>query len=129
MNLFAYGTLMWPEVIYDLLGRSIPMENALLKGYKRCRIKRVAYPGLKKDDSSEVRGKLLRDLTPTDLKRLDRFEGVEYERILVDVQTEKGQERAFVYIIKPEYVDILEEAPWDEEMGRAFLKRYFNLPD
>ncbi len=130
-TLFVYGTLMWQEVLSSVIGRICPMEKALLKGFKRCRIKGQIYPGIKKDPDSTVRGQLIRGLNEKDLQRLDRFEGQEYKRIKVTVINSHGEkEEVFTYVIKEEYLSILEDFEWREsdftEDKRArFLRREF----
>ena len=124
-NLFVYGTLMWPEVVQAILGRAVAAEDALLKGFKRCRMKGVLYPGLKRDQASSVKGKLLRGLTDEDFQRLDKFEGDEYERISSKVQTRHGLVEAYVYLTKEEFLDSLEDIPWYEEDITEAEKRLF----
>jgi Gamma-glutamyl cyclotransferase, AIG2-like len=89
---FFYGTLMAPPVLYRVCyGPSHPTNTlrnhsqlsirpALLKGFRRHRVKYADYPGIVPCASSTVRGTLVTGLTDGDVWRLDVFEGDEYER-------------------------------------------------
>ncbi len=46
-NVFTYGSLMYPEVIYKLMKKhDYAHEPVLLRGYARRHVKNRAYPGL-----------------------------------------------------------------------------------
>ena len=50
-NIFTYGTLMYPEVMYGLVKKKdYHSEPALLTNYSRKHVKGRTYPGLKKDE-------------------------------------------------------------------------------
>jgi gamma-glutamylcyclotransferase (GGCT)/AIG2-like uncharacterized protein YtfP len=115
-NLFVYGTLMWEETQRALLGRSPQTVDALLYDYRRLKIRRESYPGIKKSPGYSVNGKLLLGLTEEELRVLDQYEGEEYERIEVRVKTPEGEFiDAFVYVIKDEFSDILKDEEWNEK--------------
>ena len=99
-SIFVYGTLMSPSVlrrvIYgpdlpDSTTRTLPASlnfmPALLSGYQRHRVIGVDYPGIIPIPKSTVRGSLVTGLTDGDMYRLDIFEGDEYARQKVRVQT------------------------------------------
>ncbi len=110
--LFAYGTLMFPEVQRAVIGREPPMKEAILRGYKRLRVKGQNYPGIIESANSVVRGRLLQGLTEEELLRIDEYEGEEYERTTAIIQTAKGPVDAFVYVIKGQYRHILSDEEW-----------------
>lgn len=94
--LFVYGTLMSPQVLKVLLGRVPPlMEPAILKGrFRRHPVLEQVYPGLivpYNDEGSSgistTRGMLLQEIKPHELQVLDWFEGDDYEKHTVEVQT------------------------------------------
>lgn len=95
-SLFCYGTLMAPEVMRTLLGRAVPGRSAHLVpstrgggGYRRHPVRGRAYPGLivhAAMAAPPVRGVLFDDLSDADMRRLDRFEGVEYVKEACTVQ-------------------------------------------
>ncbi len=114
-TLFVYSTLLWDEVVSQLIGRKPVTEEALLDGYKRCRIKGAFYPGLRQVGSSTVKGRVIRGLSKRDLAVIDRFEGDAYKRIRVRVRTPvHGDEEVFTYIIKEAYLEILVDQEWHE---------------
>jgi len=90
---FFYGTLMAPRVLQrvchgpDLpnsttrnVNTSLTIRPALLKGFRRHRVRRADYPGIVADATGTVRGTVVSGLTDGDMWRLDIFEGDEYER-------------------------------------------------
>ena len=130
IHLFAYGSLMIPEVIQAVIGREVYGEPATLTGYLRQGLSGFSYPGLVKCPDASVEGRLYRDLGATDLLRLDVFEDDFYQRHMLTVQTRNGDiYQACVYVLAPESVGLLDGRPWCEETFRrkhlrGFLSRY-----
>ena len=61
------------------------------------------------------------------LERLDRYEADLYERLTIDVRTERGRADAFVYAIREEQTDILSSERWSEMDFRArHLREYLH---
>ncbi|EGG10883.1 uncharacterized protein MELLADRAFT_115309 [Melampsora larici-populina 98AG31] len=90
-KLFTYGTLMNIPILERVLGRTVDdlkFMPAILLNHSRLKLLDADYPaavpvstaksilgrGLTAEES-EVHGRLIIGLTPTDLLRLDRFEG------------------------------------------------------
>ena len=46
LTVFAYGTLIFPEVVEIVVGRRPPKWDALLPGYRRARLDGRVYPGI-----------------------------------------------------------------------------------
>ncbi len=104
---FVYGTLMAPEVLEELIGRVPSMQTPafLSNKYRRHPVKDFVFPGVipsinnNKTDmttvqefhmsNDTVRGVLLVDLSPSDLKVFDWFEDDDYTRTLVPVYVPK----------------------------------------
>ena len=104
---FVYGTLMAPEVLEELIGRvpSMQIPAFLPNKYRRHPVKDFVFPGAipsikndKKDKTNvqefqvsndTVRGALLFDLSPSEMKVFDWFEDVDYTRTLVPVYVPK----------------------------------------
>ncbi len=127
LPLFVYGTLMWPDVLKTVIGRLPHMEDAVIEGYRRLKIKGVIYPALIRAPSYSVNGKLIRGLKYEELILIDSFEGNEYERKKVIVKTPDGKEEAYVYVFKDVYRDLLVDEDWEsseisDEVIRNFLK-------
>jgi gamma-glutamylcyclotransferase (GGCT)/AIG2-like uncharacterized protein YtfP len=100
---FFYGTLMAPKVLHRVCyGPSVPLSTtqhsalnvrpALLKSYRRHRVRGADYPAIMAAQESTVRGALVTGLTDGDIWRLDIFEGEEYQRRKVKVRaiTDQG---------------------------------------
>lgn len=112
MNLFAYGTLMWPEVLETVIGRRVGGMPATLHGFRRLRVKEKLYPALVDAHSHNVvEGIFYRDLTEEEFRRLDRFEGEEYDRKEVCI----GTQRAHVYVLNGGWRHIADSRPWRPE--------------
>lgn len=130
IHLFAYGSLMIPEVIQAVIGREVFGEPATLAGYLRQGLLGFSYPGLVKCPDASVDGRLYRDLCANDLLRLDAFEDDFYQRHTLTVQTRNGEiNQASVYVITPESEGLLDGRPWCVETFRrqhlrGFLSRF-----
>lgn len=85
MNVFTYGSLMFPEVWQRVTGRSAVGEPASLSGFEARCLRDVSYPMLIPVPGAETPGILYRSVDPDALERLDLFEGEEYRRIRVTV--------------------------------------------
>jgi gamma-glutamylcyclotransferase (GGCT)/AIG2-like uncharacterized protein YtfP len=112
MNLFAYGTLMWPEILADVIGRSIEGVPAKLPDARRLRVKNQVYPSLVLAQSGAVDGILYFDLTEPEIAALDRFEGDEYVRRRAEVLCGERTELAEVYFTSEAGLALLEPDEW-----------------
>lgn len=100
-NLFAYGSLMYSDVIRIVLNRAIDdleIRDAVLDGYRRIAVPERPYPTGIAQPGSQIRGKIITGLSGKDIQRLDAYEESFYVRQTVTVQTERGMAEAFVYI-------------------------------
>jgi gamma-glutamylcyclotransferase (GGCT)/AIG2-like uncharacterized protein YtfP len=97
-RLFVYGTLLDPAVCGRLLGRAPEACDAILAGYSQRAVRGKSYPAVIPDDACRVAGLLLCGLSEGDLAALDVYEGDEYARIEVSVETDAGLARAWVYV-------------------------------
>ena len=121
-HLFAYGTLMWPEVLEAVIGRPLSGVPATLSGFRRMRVKQAFYPALVNSHSRDtVEGVLYRDLAAEDFRCLDRFEGGEYERKHVCIATEP----AHVYVLSHAWRHLADARPWrPEDMPKEQLEAF-----
>jgi len=133
MNIFAYGTLMIPAVMYAATARHFRFKKAMLRGYARFTVKGESYPGIIPLADAITEGIMYLNVDELSLKRLDAFEGELYQRTLIRVET-KGAEilNAETYVIKPEYRDFLSSKAWDVKKFirkdlPAFLTDYSNF--
>lgn len=91
MHVFAYGSLVDPRCLEEVLGHPHRGERlaARLTGYTRQRTA-YRYPFLVESPNGTVDGVLIMDLDGDDLTRLDRYEEVDqavYCRAQVEVET------------------------------------------
>jgi gamma-glutamylcyclotransferase (GGCT)/AIG2-like uncharacterized protein YtfP len=97
-NLFAYGSLAFPEVLRLMRDMDYRLIDATLWGYKIMTIKRDIFPTIVADDSSKVQGKLILGLDDEFLKDLDEYEGDDYSRISGKAETPEGMLECFYYV-------------------------------
>lgn len=118
-HLFAYGTLMFETVWRAVVGRKFRTQRARLHGFAALQLRGRVYPGLVPAAStSSVQGVVYLDLDPEAVRRLDSFEGHQYRRIQVEVQTGGGVMPCQTYRFKDDYTHLLSDTPWNPD---AFL--------
>ena len=123
---------MWADIWARVCGREHAAVDAELQGYARHLVRGQDYPGLAlANPESIIRGRLYLEVDDASLARLDRFEGEEYERIVVTVRLADGSRRdAFCYRFRPALVAArLLPGDWDpasfEGEGKArFMAAY-----
>ena len=108
-NLFVYGTLMNPSVFRAVLGRTLVTHKSLADGIHSFYARRAVLSGFKKvmpdntylyavpDPQGRIRGYLVSDLPHDCLAALRKYEGRNYSRRTAQVQTARGQAKAFVF--------------------------------
>ncbi|MET8649108.1 gamma-glutamylcyclotransferase family protein [Nocardia aurea] len=94
-ELFVYGTLQFPEVLVELIGRSPAAEPAEIPGWRVAALPGRVYPGLVPDPEAVARGVILSGLDAGEWEVLDAFEDDEYE--LRSVRSGSGQTLAYVW--------------------------------
>lgn len=126
MNIFTYGSLMFPSVMKTVTGRAFPSRKALVKDYARFKVKGESYPGLTPWEGAVTEGVLYIGMDARSVRRLDDFEGEIYERSEVSADTLDGESlTAHTYLIKAQYTDRLSSEPWDPEaFEKADLREF-----
>ena len=128
MNVFTYGTLMFPEVWQMVVGRIYSTLGATLPGHAIFAVRGVVYPGMiRTDDSCVAQGLVYLEVETTALAQLDQFEDDFYARELVTIACSDGHERkAYAYIIRDEERHVLTNQRWsaDEFTARGDLARF-----
>lgn len=99
-NVFTYGSLMYPEVMYGLVKQTnYKTQTAVLKDYARYHVKHAVYPGIIPVQGKSVKGLVYMDVTEEDLSILNRFETAEYKPTEITVVNEKGAKiKAVAYV-------------------------------
>ncbi|MEF8833859.1 MAG: gamma-glutamylcyclotransferase family protein [Halofilum sp. (in: g-proteobacteria)] len=126
-SLFAYGTLQFPAIIEAVTGRPRVGTPAVLDGYARCGIRDQPFPGIVPRANHAVEGVLYADITPSERRRIDTFEGEPYRRETVRVRLpEEGTSiEAVTYVIRPRWRTIISAAGWDpDEFARHWHDTY-----
>ncbi len=121
--LFIYGSLMHPEVLSRVLGRTPETRGATLTGFRRGVIRGESFPGVVPAESGSVEGLLVFDLTPSEIAEVDRFEDDFYRRIPLEVLSESGMTRADVYVVEPRFESLVMAEEWDYAL---FVERDLN---
>ena len=130
MNIFAYGTLMIPDVMYAVAAHEFRFKNAILRSYARFTVKGESYPGIIPVTGAFTEGIIYFDVDELSLERLDAFEGDLYQRTPILAETEGGEIfNAEAYVIKPEYRGYLSSKEWNvkefaQKHLEAFLETY-----
>ena len=128
MNLFAYGTLLVPEIWFAVTGRECRSEEAVLPGYDIRRVRDGDFPGIiHSEDAPGVPGRVFFDLDYEIITRLDAYEDSFYERIVVPTQDHSGQLLpSQAYVIPESHRAVLSDEPWTLEWFREHaLTEYF----
>lgn len=125
-RLFVYGTLLAPELLRAIIGRSLQGVPAVLSGYSCYRVRCAAYPAVTKKTGALTYGNLFSGIDPSQWESLDDFESNLYERHLVDVSlAAESNVDAYTYVIADAHRDRLTSEAWEfEHFRRHHLNRY-----
>jgi gamma-glutamylcyclotransferase (GGCT)/AIG2-like uncharacterized protein YtfP len=126
MDIFTYGSLMFPSVMKTVTGREFPARRANVKNYARFKVKGESYPGLTPLDGAVTEGVLYIGVDVLSVRRLDDFEGEIYERSEISADALDGESLiAHAYVIKARYRNRLSSEPWDpEHFEKADLREF-----
>jgi gamma-glutamylcyclotransferase (GGCT)/AIG2-like uncharacterized protein YtfP len=130
MNIFTYGSLMFPSVMKAVTGREFPARKANVKNYARFKVEGESYPGLTPLEGAVTEGALYIGVDVLSVRRLDDFEGEIYERSEISADTLDGESLiAHAYVIKAQFRDRLSSELWDPERFevddlRGFMASY-----
>jgi len=135
MNVFAYGSLILPEVWGAVTGERHRSEPGRLSGYIRRRVRGATYPGIVTDDRSGagewIDGAIYYDVGADALAALDEFESDFYVRVTLEAHDGRGEAvRCEAYLVPPENAHLLSDEVWDLDRFRSehlteFLGRNF----
>lgn len=120
-SLFAYGTLLRPEVWDRVANRSAKFLPAWCDGYAAYQVVGADYPGLVEAEQGErTFGAVALGIDEDVLQRLDGFEGSQYARQVIRVNCADGHDRScWVYLWKASFRDQLTGARWSPEGAGA----------
>lgn len=119
-NIFAYGTLLFREVMRLVAGRCFEAMKARLDNHARYLVKEQPYPGIISQPGASVEGILYLKLDEGALELIDLFEGDLYQRHAVEVVASDGLlYNAYTYVVPEAYRSFLSHEPWSAEFFRA----------
>jgi gamma-glutamylcyclotransferase (GGCT)/AIG2-like uncharacterized protein YtfP len=114
VNVFTYGSLMFPEVWGRVVAGRYASLAATLVDHARFAVHEQDYPGMTRAAAASVDGVLYLGVDDSDVARLDDFEGADYRRDVVVVRCADGRVReASTYLYLP--TDRLLASPWDRD--------------
>lgn len=113
-HLFAYGTLMCPQIMAEASGLAPAHLAGRLTGYSRRTVRGEWYPGLVPEEGGLVEGVVYPGIPAPAWKRLDRFEGQMYARETVVIELADGSKTdACTYVFRPQFKRRLSAKDWD----------------
>lgn len=130
MNLFAYGTLMFPEVWDRVVGKPFKAEPATLAGFAVRRVRGDVYPVLVRAEGRNeiVSGLVYRELDELTMQRLDEYESDIYERVAVEAEFNCNRVTCEAYVLRSPNIARACAELWDPSQFRrtqlaAYLTR------
>jgi gamma-glutamylcyclotransferase (GGCT)/AIG2-like uncharacterized protein YtfP len=120
MNLFTYGTLMFPEIWRRVVGRDFATLSATLVGYAVYRVRNGVYPVLVAADAgSQVRGLVYQDVDAGSLARLDEYESELYDRAAVIAFAGEQRIECETYLLPEARRSYASEERWDADRFKS----------
>jgi len=126
-NLFAYGTLMAPQIIQRVIGRVPESEPAHVLGFHRFTVQNQNFPGLIRsaDPKDRVDGLLYHAITADEWNALDAYEDDFYVLEEIAIHLASSQARARTYLVPPRASHVLNSDPWDfDDFVQHHLRKY-----
>lgn len=125
-DFFAYGSLMFADIMAAVSGDCYKSESAVLANYRRFAIRDELYPGIRPQKGDLVTGTVYFDLREAAWERLDRFEGRMYRRETIEVVFADGREaKAQTYVVRSEFTSRLSRKKWSpKEFLRSGKSRF-----
>jgi gamma-glutamylcyclotransferase (GGCT)/AIG2-like uncharacterized protein YtfP len=132
MNVFAYGTLMFPEVWKAVVGREFASVEGTADGYAIYRVRDAVFPGIVAAGKRDaVRGVVYLDVDPESVARLDMFEDEFYRRETLSIDCDDDEHRsAEAYVVPNTNRAVLTEDIWQRDKFVAsggldqFIRRF-----
>jgi len=133
-DVFAYGLLMYEDVLFALTGRLFSLEPVKVHHHQRMNFVKQGWPKLAvvlPQHGATVNGVLIRNVDADTLRLLDLFEGVEddlYCRSRVRVASDSGEEVNAEIYLGTEATGSMASGVWDEaEFLRNHHRHYMEV--
>lgn len=131
MNLFCYGTLMWPDIWQHTVQSEYSVKDAYIKGFKRLQVKKQNYPALihshgEQSEKDFVHGKVYFDVNAHDFIRAQEHIGKEFEVLDGACFTADSEiaVSAKIFLWRTEHRSLLSSEEWTREW---FEEKALNL--
>lgn len=113
MNVFTYGSLLFPAVWQTVVRSVYRSSTASVLGFRRVCVRDAHHPALIISQcAAPLVGRLYFDVSADDIARLDHFETANYQRVSVAVTVDHDSTVAQAYLaVNP---DVLTDADWCE---------------
>jgi gamma-glutamylcyclotransferase (GGCT)/AIG2-like uncharacterized protein YtfP len=117
MNVFTYGTLMFPEVWKAVVGCEFASVEGTANGYAIYRVRDAVFPGIiAASERDAVRGVIYLDVDRDSVARLDLFEDDFYLRETLGIDCDDHERRlADAYVVPEANRAVLTEDIWRRE--------------
>lgn len=122
MNVFCYGTLIWPDIWRHTVGSEYAVKDAHLTSFKCLQVKQKNYPALIRThgENSEhdiVEGKVYFDINGEDYIRIQEHHGKEFEIIdgVCFIDDSEIPIPAKLFLWKTEHRSLLSSEAWTKE--------------
>ncbi len=108
-NIFAYGQLTSALLMEEVSRCVLYHEKAVLQGYAVYPVKGTEYQGIILEDNQQVKGILYHCVPQSAIRHLDAFNGENYVRDTVVVQSVKGEIlEAQVFVFRQDCISMLD---------------------
>jgi len=126
MNLFAYGTLTFPEVWQRIDVGPFESVPAVLPGFAIFRVRNAVFPGIIRGEPGDhVSGLVFRGLLEEDLFELEAYESDLYDRIDVIAASDQGPLECSAFVIPESHRSALTNEFWDtDQFKKHQLAKY-----
>lgn len=111
--LFAYGSLQLPEVFKAVTALSREAHPAVLRGFRRTKLRGFGFPAIVPAEQEETSGILYHRIDEDAWRRLDSFEDDFYDRVSVKIELPDGSTcTAFTYVLTEGFRYLSLDASW-----------------
>jgi gamma-glutamylcyclotransferase (GGCT)/AIG2-like uncharacterized protein YtfP len=128
VNVFTYGSLMYADIVNRIVRNRYTCAEAEIGGFKRSQIQGDVYPVVRPcRHAKNLRGVLYFNINRADLLRLDRFEGLQYQRQKVKATLLATNQRisSQLYVLKPRYRHLASQREWKPSQFQNQHKNHF----
>lgn len=131
MNLFTYGTLMFPEVWRRVVPREFASQAATVAGYRVRRAAGELFPVMLPADADDrVPGVTYFGVDAEAIALLDAYESTLYDRLAVEAVLDDGRTvMCQAYVLPTERAQFASDEPWTaawfrEQALDAYLRQW-----